>query len=53
MDYCLTCGQEDATAKTGFVEAVEEDIVEATVWVDRQEYSIKKTLGDLHKNPAP
>jgi hypothetical protein len=51
MDYCLTCGQGDANASTGFVEPVDDDIVEATVWVDEQEYSTKKTLGELHREP--
>ena len=51
IDYCLTCGQEDAKASTGFVESVDDDIVEATVWVDEQEYPIKKTLGELHREP--
>jgi hypothetical protein len=51
MDYCLTCGQGDAKASTGFVDSVDDDIVEATVWVNEQEYSVKKTLGELHREP--
>ena len=51
MDYCLTCGQDDAQAKAGLIETVYDDVVEATVWVDEQEYLIKKTLGELHREP--
>jgi hypothetical protein len=51
IEYCLTCGQEDAKASTGFVDPVFDDIVEATVWVDEQEHSSKKTLRELHDDP--
>jgi hypothetical protein len=51
MMYCWTCGVEDALANTGFAENIENDVVEVTIWVDEQEYSIKRTLGDLHREP--
>ena len=51
MEYCLTCGLDDAEAKTGFGSIVYEDVVEATVWINGQEYTTKKTLGELHGAP--
>jgi hypothetical protein len=49
MEYCWTCGANDAVANTGFAESLENDVVEVTAWVDEQEYSVKRTLGDLHR----
>jgi len=48
IEYCLTCGQNDASDSTGSVDSVYDDIIEAKVWIEGQEYSIKKTLGELH-----
>jgi hypothetical protein len=51
MEYCWTCGVDDSVANTGFPESVENDVVEVTVWIDEQEYSIRRTFGELHREP--
>ena len=52
MDYCVTCGMEDANAKTGFPEIMFEDLIEAKIWIEEEEYSARKTLNELHRELA-